>query len=206
MPQTKHSPLLKLPPELHDHIYHEALVNPGPIMIADYDGTRAPSLLQTCQQIRSEASKIYYATNAFRIRSRTSCTKALVAWVRTIGDPERGMMSRVELPPGPFYSAWQATRGEVASYEASLGKAGLSVGKGVLYVKHRILLPDRGEWIWTSRPEEDRKLVLLAERVAREAGPEQGSGSDIGLGGQTSLDDKLQVKRLMERVKQGRDG
>ncbi|KAK5137783.1 hypothetical protein LTR08_007355 [Meristemomyces frigidus] len=71
--------LEKLPRELRDEIYLEALTSPQDIIISnkhkdqlstpgvdDKCGCSLPALLSVCKQIRHEATPIFYASNTFR--------------------------------------------------------------------------------------------------------------------------------------------
>jgi len=58
--------LLRLPAELRNDIYSVALTSTTGIMIPTSGNVIAPPLLHSCQQIRKEATKLYYAKNAFR--------------------------------------------------------------------------------------------------------------------------------------------
>lgn len=62
------SPLLKLPPELRNSIYRYALVEPSSPYIKIPAGALPPpqpGLLQTCTQVRRDATEIYYKENWF---------------------------------------------------------------------------------------------------------------------------------------------
>lgn len=68
------SPLLDLPPELRTMIYEFTLLEEKNIEIGNaashppvQQTWRAPSLLQTCRQVRNEASAIYYSRNIFNM-------------------------------------------------------------------------------------------------------------------------------------------
>jgi hypothetical protein len=67
-----HSPLLdKLPGELRNHIYRLSLVSEAPLAF-EFKGRKSskrivPAILQTSQQTRNEASRIYYNENKFAL-------------------------------------------------------------------------------------------------------------------------------------------
>jgi hypothetical protein len=65
---ARQSPLLKLPPELREHIYHFALAEVDIIAVNSVTST-APALLLTCRKIRRESEPIFYASNEFRVSS-----------------------------------------------------------------------------------------------------------------------------------------
>ena len=78
---SDYSPLLELPAELRNNIYRYALVSDDPIYITP-DGLRTrKALLQTCEQIKNEATGIFYAENVF-------ITKYAVksSWLRTANE------------------------------------------------------------------------------------------------------------------------
>jgi hypothetical protein len=60
------SPLLELPPELRNEIYHLVLRRSRRIVISD--SIPEAALLLTCKQIRSEVRPIFYAINRFSVR------------------------------------------------------------------------------------------------------------------------------------------
>jgi hypothetical protein len=64
------SPLMNLAAELRLLIWEFTVFEPDGILIpddADSKPVRKPALLDTCRQIRREASKPYYAINTFRV-------------------------------------------------------------------------------------------------------------------------------------------
>jgi hypothetical protein len=63
------SPLLELPPELRNTIYHLVLTsnNGEYVEITLKVVKKQTALLRVCSQIRNEATQIFYATNTFLI-------------------------------------------------------------------------------------------------------------------------------------------
>ena len=61
--------LSKLPGEIRNSIYRLVLVSSNTIIIKASTIRRQRSVLQTCHQVREEASKIYYGENTFTIDS-----------------------------------------------------------------------------------------------------------------------------------------
>ena len=82
------SPLLKLPPELRNRIYHYAVVSSNPI----YLPPRYPSLMLTCRKLYNEAKSIYYEDNTFYF-SNASITPAFVNHCRRCAGPSANKMS-----------------------------------------------------------------------------------------------------------------
>ena len=92
--------LLALPAEWRNRIYHLVLVSdqriritPSPQGFQHTDRTHEPSLIQTCRQIRREATTIYYSDNVFR----ANLLPDLVAWLKLIGEATRAMLKNVQL-------------------------------------------------------------------------------------------------------------
>jgi len=97
--------ILDLLPELRNQIYELALIEPtGTINLNEYPSllhTQIPSLLQSCHQIRSEASSIYHGSHSFRfnIVHCTSCSRSfgLRAWLLMIAIPDLKIIPAVEV-------------------------------------------------------------------------------------------------------------
>ncbi|KAK5137730.1 hypothetical protein LTR08_007301 [Meristemomyces frigidus] len=104
-------PLLLLPAELFNTICELVLINDVPIHIEDTAAARAPALLHTCRQIRTEASKIFYGQTTFvgtlgvdaympnrSIPPSKSRTKFLTfSYLRAIGTENSSYIKRVVL-------------------------------------------------------------------------------------------------------------
>ncbi|KAK5127342.1 hypothetical protein LTR85_006681 [Meristemomyces frigidus] len=77
--------LLTLPPEMRNRIYRFALLAPEGIIKLPVIGhwPSAPSLLQTCHQIRTEASAIYYTENEFNINIARHDATRYIKWHRS---------------------------------------------------------------------------------------------------------------------------
>ena len=58
--------LLNLLVELRNHIYSLVLSEPNEIIIPPFGACTKPALLRVCNQIRQEATQLYYAHNDFR--------------------------------------------------------------------------------------------------------------------------------------------
>jgi hypothetical protein len=78
------SPLMALPPETRNRMYRLVLVEADPNTIRSHPVRLAPTppaLLQTCQQIRQEASSIYYQENLFRIHVHDFDATLAIRWM-----------------------------------------------------------------------------------------------------------------------------
>ncbi|KAK3116837.1 hypothetical protein LTR53_002401 [Teratosphaeriaceae sp. CCFEE 6253] len=102
-PQSE-SPLLKLPPELRNRIYHEALVELNVIQVqatrCDPANWQPPGLLQTCRLVRAEASKMYYTNNAFWVDVQgevQSDIAPVLPWLRALDANARDALRGVQL-------------------------------------------------------------------------------------------------------------
>ncbi|KAK4565879.1 hypothetical protein LTR86_003728 [Recurvomyces mirabilis] len=84
--KPQQSRFLTLPAELRNTIYEHALCGKGHILVrqgrSDHQH-RPKSLLHTCQQIRAEASPIYYTQNIFRhyVPDRESALPPIRPWL-----------------------------------------------------------------------------------------------------------------------------
>lgn len=99
------SPLLRLPPELRNHIYDLVFAEGGTINIdaPHYpQEIQVPTLLHTCRQLRAEASSVYYSTHIFvaRVSRRHGLSPALKDWLRKIGVEGRALIRAIHLEPG----------------------------------------------------------------------------------------------------------
>lgn len=54
-----------------------------------------PAILNTCQQIRSEASVLYYKYNSFRCIIHEGLTMTPVLWVKSLFEVERSAISKL---------------------------------------------------------------------------------------------------------------
>jgi hypothetical protein len=80
---AQNSPLLKLPGEIRNNIYRLVLVSSKTVPVKP-SLCRQRSLLQTCYQLRDEASKIYYSENTFSISSQRCIDKGLSGFLADI--------------------------------------------------------------------------------------------------------------------------
>ncbi|KAM3420438.1 hypothetical protein BST61_g3711 [Cercospora zeina] len=82
------SRLLRLPAELRNRIYRLGLHTAGDedrIIVTDF-GHERPALLQTCRKIRTEALKIYYYENSFRIDMNSYDSTLLARFTQKLRD------------------------------------------------------------------------------------------------------------------------
>ncbi|KAF2208760.1 hypothetical protein CERZMDRAFT_101203 [Cercospora zeae-maydis SCOH1-5] len=88
--------LERLPRELRDIIYEEALTN-GEVVVdaATNRGAYIPGLLRTCKQIRAEATKLFYAGNHFRIITPQNVMFTSADWLQSIASRNRKQLRRV---------------------------------------------------------------------------------------------------------------
>lgn len=103
------SPLQKLPPELRNRIYELALLERLPIAVSTHGPNEKATtpLLQTCRQIRVEASAIYYSGNTFDILPNyketdasaicTSAYDALAKWLENMPLEARNALRRIRI-------------------------------------------------------------------------------------------------------------
>lgn len=78
--------LLTIPPEMRNRIYRCALVQPEPIQLRPANRwPESPPLLQTCHQIRSESSGIYYQENTFEVHIHKYDAAKYIKWYGTDG-------------------------------------------------------------------------------------------------------------------------
>jgi len=100
--------LSRLPAELRNVIYELAVVELEPIILTSYNphsevSTRmwkAPGLLQTCAQIRAEASSVYYEMNTFNCgpqREFGEINEELCDWSVHIDSKQRRLVRTVQL-------------------------------------------------------------------------------------------------------------
>lgn len=98
----ENSPLARLPAELRTSIYETALVQEKPISLSKRPISKSeiPSfaaLLQTCRQIRTEATAVFYSSKSFLIR--TGCgfatNRCLGPWLDTMELRTRGLLRRI---------------------------------------------------------------------------------------------------------------
>jgi len=145
-------PLLKLPPELRNRIYgriyEDILLSPKSIRVLAL--WSASALLQTCRQIRGEASAIYYTGNTFRIlcpryfeddnveyksfRHENDVCMQLMRWLRSLGRVTRQTIRKIYLDDH-YYHGTEAGAASIGRYRQWLAAAGLKVDGCLLWVE-----------------------------------------------------------------------
>lgn len=89
-----------LPPELRNEIYHLTLIEETPVRINTYNRRvwKPSSLLQTCRQIRTEASPVYFGCNAFvSAKQFYSVPLSLRSWCRMVGTEARAQIHTIHM-------------------------------------------------------------------------------------------------------------
>ena len=76
MMDVEESPLLRLPAELRNRIYHELLVNNTGNFLLKEDKMAHP-ILNTSRQLRAECTGIFYANTIFQFSSPEVCVRRL---------------------------------------------------------------------------------------------------------------------------------
>ncbi|KAK4544345.1 hypothetical protein LTR36_004236 [Oleoguttula mirabilis] len=169
MAAVSESTLLKLPPELRNRIYREVLVCANPIRVATafaQQQWQAPSLLQTCVQIRGEASGIHYAENTFLVVALSApearpvrapirlfgynffenkCGKVLMTWLMVLDETTRLMLRKIYLDDR-FYPSREDAADGLLRYRAALIENKLALGNCQLFVEVPCSTPDT-QWI-----------------------------------------------------------
>ena len=105
----KTSPLLELAAELRNNIYRLVLTSEIPVAIKKSDLRGRTALLQTCRQIRNEASSVFYSENEFRIPLDNENVEHAVAWLKlanTQAKQIKRMSVLVELSPARLAAIW----------------------------------------------------------------------------------------------------
>ncbi|KAF2772759.1 hypothetical protein EJ03DRAFT_170024 [Teratosphaeria nubilosa] len=83
-------PFLRLPAELRNRIYYEALANDTePFQLSERH--TAPSLLQVSQQIRQESSGIFYSNNVFQFTRPKVC----IAFLLRLSQKQRELIPEI---------------------------------------------------------------------------------------------------------------
>lgn len=93
------SPLMRLPPELRNHIYDFAIGEGRAITVADYRHPQVPTVLHICRQARAEASSVYYSTHVFVAESQFGPSLALKDWLSMIGPKGRALIRAIHMKP-----------------------------------------------------------------------------------------------------------
>lgn len=99
----------KLPGELRNKIWRDLLVSPEPVDVTNRTHATEPAILATCQQVRQEATSIYYSENTFSLWLPLS-TPPDSLWLQAIGPRCAKMITSLSIhcPPVPFvyFTEW----------------------------------------------------------------------------------------------------
>lgn len=144
---VQNSPLLtRLPPELLNRIYEEALEIDEPVTMyfaPTCDYYCDPPLLQVCREIRSVALPLYYGSKKFAIRPadvrNTPIARMLYylsLWLRFLGRPRAGFLKHIALivpaPARQWIEDWRYVR-PVRVYAATMMFSFLSEPAGCMF-------------------------------------------------------------------------
>lgn len=150
------STLATIPAELRCHIYTLALVENHPIERATpvYPSRTwtAPALLQSCRQVREEASQIYYSLNTFNFRMK-SCSRGkaterwLLTWLSHLSPTDRLLLRRIRLDDTAKPRRLVAERGVRA--RARLAMEGVQIDQAEILVKVEVKEERFHEWLAT---------------------------------------------------------
>ena len=99
---THQSPLLSLPAELRTAIWRHALITKPMVPVPIIDGSRPrkpPSILSACQQIRQEASPVYYGENTFHfaVPFFADGKSTLARWFQALSKEQRNWIKEVNM-------------------------------------------------------------------------------------------------------------
>lgn len=127
------SRLTKLPAELRNQVYRYVVVSEEAINITRPPIRAHTALLQVCKQMRTEATKMFYSENTFRVPEGHVKSVDLTSWITSVvGKDNATFISslKIALPafdvikPDLLSEAVE----EIATAAASLGAAALKVG------------------------------------------------------------------------------
>ena len=160
--------LSTLPPEIRNAIYFEVLVISEQSTTHIYGGVssntssedrwsscydprawNAPALLQVCQQIRNEASPIYYGMNSFRFMDDDGghpeeLHRALVAWLVLIGSKRRSYVRKIRLENTSYFI--EEVDEQVSSCRALLAEKKVAVPEAEILVLLKQVLGAPDDW------------------------------------------------------------
>lgn len=159
--QPQNAPFLRLPAELRNRIYEDALVEKEPKRITVCSRPQShtylkltrwspPGLLQTCSHIRNEASATYYGSNIFIFREsgRDALTEIteLGAWLLALGEEQQAFVRHVQFYDQGFGSKRKAIRYLRGVY-AEIGKQGVLIVDDLIQVSIPKINPEGDRWM-----------------------------------------------------------
>lgn len=137
----EHSPFSRLPQELRNEIYHLALIEEDTVQINTelHRVWKAPPLLHTCRQIRTEALPIYFGNNAFASAAPFSVPPLqLQAWCTMIGKEARPFIHTIRLELCSACVCWsiEEARKDSAIWKSVLKNHGAEVPQAKLWLPY----------------------------------------------------------------------
>ncbi|KAH9827938.1 hypothetical protein Tdes44962_MAKER02692 [Teratosphaeria destructans] len=164
-------PLLRLPAELRNRIYYEALANDTePFQLSERH--TAPALLQVSQQIREESSGIFYSNNIFQFTS----PKVFIAFLLHLSQKQRELIPEIRYDcseacndPKSWRRAFQDLPG--MDEDAKLTKLRQMLAEKGIFLQSEVLkagLRVNARLVWTADPlTEARSAVQIGSLVGR---------------------------------------
>ncbi|KAK0301115.1 hypothetical protein LTS00_000264 [Friedmanniomyces endolithicus] len=146
--------LLGLPPELRNHIYEYLLLggeDEAPVHVTDClseerglppiilqagseELWQPPAILQTCQQIRDEATPVYYTTNTFDVFvDSRDLERTICHWLTALGSHIRDKIRTIHL--GLMYDRLEVAETGLEMFDDMLNKADCRVRQGTISVE-----------------------------------------------------------------------
>jgi hypothetical protein len=155
MAQEQNPAFFRLPAELRNRIYFDALVEDTATFHLSRDHMIAP-LLEASRQIREEASGIFYSNNTFQFNQPNDCIKFMLGLThkqRDLVHELRYDCSEVCEDPKAWRLAFQDLPGldedgKLAKLKAKLVEHGIFLGGDVLKAGIRI----NGRLVWATDP------------------------------------------------------
>ncbi|KAK0314161.1 hypothetical protein LTR73_004774 [Friedmanniomyces endolithicus] len=146
--------LLDLPPELRNHIYEYLLLggeDEAPVRVTDClsderglqpnilqkgseDLWQPPAILQTCRQIRGEATPLYYTTNTFDVVvDSRNLERTICHWLSALGSHTRDKIRTIHL--GLMYDRLEVAETGLEMFDDMLNEADCQVRRGTISVQ-----------------------------------------------------------------------
>jgi len=146
--------LLGLPPELRNHIYEYLLLggeDEAPVRVTDClaeergllpiilqagseELWQPPAILQTCQQIRGEATPVYYTTNTFDVVvDSRNLERTICHWLSALGHQIRDKIRAIHL--GLMYDRLELAETGLEMFDDMLNEAKCQVRQGTISVQ-----------------------------------------------------------------------
>lgn len=190
-PSTSSSPLLELPPELRNTIYCLILIDGEPTELNANSITtpNCTALLQTCTQIRSEATALFLASNSFQISIKMDESSKITSAAKWLGSLPAEHTRKIKVITLLVYLL-DAQRGEVDRCLEGLGQGGQGTSAELSARMKKISNMKGGFWECTNQ---------LCDAILRLAGSGLTYGSigithsePVGSGREAKLGEELQ--------------